>query len=68
MNIRKYYIVWNANRTEGFITDDYQLAYETRKSSDTNCYHIEEGVQCETAVAFCNEWSDDDCTIQEVEF
>ena len=34
----KIYIVWNAVRTEGFVTVDKHLAYEARKDSDTNCF------------------------------
>lgn len=62
---REYYIVWNDAKTEGFITDDHQLAYETRKGSNTNCCH-EDGKRCDTAIAFTEEWCDDGCTIEEI--
>lgn len=63
----KYFICWNANKTEGFVTNDEQLAYETRKASDTNCYHEDDGTVASTAQAFIEEWGDEDCTIQEIE-
>lgn len=63
---RNYFIVWNDAKTEGFITDDHQLAYETRKGSDTNCY-TGDGRQCNTAIAFIGDWEEDSCTIEEVQ-
>lgn len=63
----KRFIVWNAARTEGFITDDPQLAYEVRKSSESNCYNELAGELSSVAMAFCNRWCEDDCTIQEIE-
>ena len=54
----KMYIVWNENRTEGFITDDEQLAYEVRKGSDTNCVD-RHGYVSKVAVAFCEAHADD---------
>lgn len=61
-----HYIVWNADRSEGFVTTDPGLAYEVRKSSDTNCFDCN-GRQSKVGQAFCDEWYQDDCTIQEVE-
>lgn len=61
------YIVWNAAHTEGFVTTDYQLAYEVRKGSESNCFN-EDGSQSTVAQAFCEAWSGhEDCTIEEVE-
>lgn len=59
----KTYIVWNANRTQGFATTDQQLAYETRKCSDSNCFDID-GVQSKAAIAFIDQWGDDDFTTE----
>ena len=56
------YIVWNNDKTEGFITLDKQLAYEVRKSADSNCYD-KEGNLSEVAVAFCNVWGDKTCKL-----
>jgi hypothetical protein len=61
-----YYIVWNQDKTEGFVTTDYGLAYEVRKSADTNCCGSD-GNQSTVAVAFCERWCDDACTIEVVE-
>lgn len=61
-----YYIVWNEAKTEGFATNDKQLAYEVRKSSDTNCHYPDTGEQAPVAVAFCEKWCDDACTIEVV--
>ena len=63
---RNYFIVWNDAKTEGFITDDHQLAYETCKGSDTNCY-TGDGRQCNTAIAFIGDWEEDSCIIEEVQ-
>lgn len=62
----KHYIVWNNDRSEGFVTTDKQLAYEVRKSSDTNCCD-ENGRRSEVGVAFCDAWGDHDCTTQEID-
>lgn len=62
----KRYIVWNETKTEGFITFDAQLAYEVRKSSDTNCFD-EFGNHSAVGVAFCERWFNDNCTIEEIE-
>ena len=63
--MRKLYIVWNENKTQGFVTLDAQLAYEARKGSDTNCCD-EDGRQSLLAVAFCDITGEEDCTIEEV--
>ena len=62
----KAYIVWNADKSEGFVTTDYQLAYEVRKGCESNCYD-EKGRLSRTAVQFCDDWYYDDCTIEEIE-
>jgi hypothetical protein len=58
-----YYIVWNAARTEGFVTTDHALAYEVRKSASSNC-STSWGGQSEVAKAFCERWYLDVCTIE----
>ena len=60
-----YWIVWNNAKTEGFATTDQQLAYEVRKSSDTNCFNAN-GERSNVAVEFCNQWGGEDCTTEEV--
>lgn len=62
----KTYIVWNGDKSQGFATKDQQLAYEVRKSSDTNCCD-ENGRRINAAVEFCNRWAHDNCTTQVVE-
>lgn len=63
----KAYIVWNDAKTEGYITFDYQVAYEARKGADSNCFDIE-GNQMKLAQAFCEVISSEqNCTIQEIE-
>lgn len=57
------FIVWNADKTEGFVTTDRQLAYEVRKSSDTNCFDFE-GRRSDVGIAFCDAWGDGDCTME----
>lgn len=59
------WVVWNEARTEGFVTTDQKLAYEVRKSASSNCYDAE-GNRSDVAVAFCERWSADNCTIEEV--
>lgn len=59
------YLVWNEQRTEGFFTTDKGVAYEARKSSDTNCYD-EYGNRSDLAIAFCNIHGDGDCTMEEI--
>lgn len=62
----KSYIVWNTDRTEGFVTTDKHLAYEVRKGARSNCFR-EDGIFSKTAAAFCDEFSSDqDCTIEEL--
>ena len=63
MMAKDYWIVWNADKTEGFITEDQQLAYEVRKSSDTNCFDYN-GRRSDVAIAFCGAWGDQDCTME----
>jgi hypothetical protein len=62
-----YYIVWNEAKTEGFATTDYQLAYEVRKSSESNCYNEVDGSPAPVAVAFCDRWGEENCTIEKIE-
>ena len=59
----KIYIVWNAVRTEGFVTVDKHLAYEARKGSDTNCFDAD-GRRSDLAVKFCELTGDEDCITQ----
>ena len=61
-----YYIVWNEAKTEGFVTTDKQLAYEVRKSASENCYD-QNGKLSNVAVAFCDEWFEDNCIIEVIE-
>jgi len=62
----KVFIVWNEAKTEGFVTIDKQLAYEVRKSADTNCYNAK-GERSDVAVAFIERWFEDNCAMQEIE-
>jgi hypothetical protein len=50
------YIVWNAARTEGYITFDQQVAYEARKGAESNCFDAN-GTQMKLAQAFCEIYS-----------
>jgi len=61
--MKTYYIVWNESKTIGFITTEYQLAYEARKGSDSNCYD-ENGIVSKIAKAFCEATINDNCTIE----
>ena len=61
----KAFIVWNAAKTEGFVTTDEQLAYEVRKSADTNCFD-KDGRQSRVGQQFCEDWCNDTCSIQEI--
>lgn len=54
------WIVFNEARTEGFVTNDEQLAYEVRKSSGTNCYDMA-GEHSPVGAAFCERWAQDNC-------
>ena len=54
-----HYEVINLVNGNKFVTDDYQLAYEVRKCSDTNCYS-EDGVLQEEALKFIEVNGDDD--------
>lgn len=65
MMAKDYWIVWNAEKTEGFITEDRQLAYEVRKSSDTNCFDYN-GRRSDVGIAFCEAWGDQDCTMERI--
>jgi len=59
------YIVWNENKTEGYVTPFAEVAYEVRKSADSNCYD-RNGNCAKLGQAFCNIYLEDDCSIQEV--
>ena len=62
----KIYIVWNNKITEGFVTKDYQLAYEVRKGSEGNC-HNEDGSRNELGLRFIELYScEEDCTLEEI--
>ena len=60
-----HWIVWNNAKTEGFATTDQQLAYEVRKGAETNCV-TGDGMRSKLAVAFIEQWGDEDCTTEEV--
>jgi hypothetical protein len=60
------YTVWNEAHTEGFVTTDKGLAYETRKCADTNLYDVN-GVFSPVAAAFCEQWGEGNCTMEERE-
>lgn len=64
---KEYFVVWNADKTEGFITEDRQLAYEVRKSSETNCFD-RSGRRSDVGIAFCDAWGDQDCTMEPITF
>lgn len=60
------YIVWNADRTEGYVTFDQQVAYEARKGAESNCFD-ENGTQMKLARAFCEIYSNaNDATTQSI--
>lgn len=59
------YVVWNEDKSEGYATTDQQLAYEVRKSADSNCY-TENGEPAQLARNFCELYGEGDCTIQSV--
>lgn len=61
----KVYIVWNENKTEGYVTPFAQVAYEVRKSAESNCYD-DDGNCAKLGQKFCELYFDDNCTIQEV--
>ena len=61
--IKNYYIVWNQEKTEGFITDDEQLAYEVQKSAESNCYR-KNGSESKVAKIFAKTF--DKCITQKV--
>lgn len=50
-----FFIVWNKDRSEGFVTSDPQLAYEVRKCATTNCY-TEEGHFSVVGQVFAEAW------------
>ena len=62
----KAFIVWNEDRTEGFITTSPCLAYEVGKSASTNCT-TEDGTHSPVGEAFCKQWWTDNCTKEEIE-
>jgi hypothetical protein len=62
----KAFIVWNEDKTEGFVTIDKGLSYEVRKSASTNCVTAN-GTPSPVGVAFCKQWWMDNCTVEEIE-
>lgn len=60
-----YFIVWNDAKTEGFVTNDRQLAYEVRKGAESNCYD-RDGRRSDLGVAMIEIWGDDTCNIETV--
>lgn len=65
-NDKPFYVVWNSIRSEGFVTIDKQLAYETRKCATTNLAD-EMGNPSSVAREFCERWGDDDLTMEVLE-
>jgi hypothetical protein len=64
--MKKVYIVWNNDKTEGFVTLDEGLAYEARKGAKSNCYY-EDGTCSKLAQKFCKIYSEvEDCDTEEV--
>lgn len=59
------FIVWNEEKTEGFITADKQLAYEVRKCADSNCYDGN-GNKCDVGIAFIEKWGEGNLTMEEL--
>ncbi len=59
-----HYIVWNENKTEGFVTNDPGLAYEVRKSAESNCYYENGDGDATVAKEFCNKWGAGTCTME----
>lgn len=64
--MKKYFIVWNADKTKGVVVDEEQLAYEIRKGNDSNCYD-QHGYAFRTGQKFCDEFAEHNCTIQIIE-
>lgn len=64
--MRKLYIVWNNHKSEGYVTDDYQMAYEARKSATSNMFNAQ-GEWQPLGAAFGSIFYQDDCAIQEIE-
>ena len=62
----KAIIIWNEDKTEGFVTTDSALAYEVRKSASTNCTSSD-GTHSPVGEAFCEQWWTDNCTKEEIE-
>lgn len=60
------YVVWNADKSIGFITTEWQLAYESRKGADSNCYSEKLDSMSGTAVGFCDDTGDENCTMEEL--
>lgn len=63
---RPAFIVWNEARTEGYVTFDWQVAYEARKGAGSNCFD-QDGTQMHLAQAFCEVTDMDNCTVQQVD-
>lgn len=59
------YRVWNHDKTDHFDTEDYQLAYETRKGAASNLYDAN-GYFSRPALDFLERNDYCDCTIETI--
>lgn len=60
-----FYLVHEKGNKGGFLTDDKQLAYETRKGADSNAFFCD-GTRSTSALNFCQEHSDRSCVTTEI--
>lgn len=63
----KGFLVLNEDKTEGFFTTNEALAYEVRKSAESNCFNSETGEWSSVGAKFCDTWSQDSCSTQVIE-
>lgn len=63
----KGFLVLNEDKTEGFFTTNEALAYEVRKSSESNCFNSKTGEWSSVGAKFCDAWSQDSCSTQVIE-
>lgn len=57
----KYFIAWNEDKTEGFITDDEDDAQQACSAENKN------GAWAALGLAFFETYGEQDCSLQEVE-
>lgn len=62
----KVYIVWNEHKSEGYVTADYQVAYEARKSATSNMFNAN-GEWQPLGAAFGSIFYQDNCVLEEHE-